>query len=369
MDLNEINEIEMGTKSDDTYEVKKNENLGIVNRCPFRSVSMDGSAGDYLYKTPYSYARQNSINDSKEYNELKDQKDKDIVNSKSQIGIHNSTLNKARNDISQDSRNIKSFYSRQISATSATEKLLEKGTSLDSEKKMTETVLIESEHQLGRSEITEDPTWNEKKHWRNGGVCLYSMSGCSCLLSVLTIGLVVFVLLKVSTEKQEIATSMGFSHPGQTATEVNTAGSFKINQTYLREHKRIVWLKDETSEIIPSSVDDCLKVPYGGKYLVVSRFTFNILPEDNITTIIHFFKLKTSAGVQKDGGYKRKYVSVLENKLRTSNEVKANKELRKPSVFIEFFDLDANDQICPNVSSPKLLYESRMDNDVNIIKV
>lgn len=102
---------------------------------------------------------------------------------------------------------------------------------------------------------------------------------------------------------------------------------------------------------------------------MVSRFTFNIPAEDSTAILTHFFKLKTSDGQLKDGGFRRKYVSVFENKLRTNSTLMGSLELRKPSVFIEFFELDARDQICPNVSNPNLLYESKMDNDVNIIQV
>lgn len=101
---------------------------------------------------------------------------------------------------------------------------------------------------------------------------------------------------------------------------------------------------------------------------MVSRFTFNIPAGDSTDFLTHIFKLKTSDGQLKDGGFKRKYVSVLENRLRTKS-TQDILEVKKPSVFIEFFDLDARDQICPNVSSPGLLYESKMDNDVNIIQV
>lgn len=139
--------------------------------------------------------------------------------------------------------------------------------------------------------------------------------------------------------------------------------------SFTSDYKQVRWLKDEHSEIVPSSVDDCLRIPHSGKYLVFSRFTFNILPSVDTLSITHYFKLKTSDGKLKDGGFKRKFISVLENKLRTGKNVKANRELRKPSVFIEFFTLDANDQVCPNVSNPELLYQSKMDNDVNIIQV
>lgn len=81
--------------------------------------------------------------------------------------------------------------------------------------------------------------------------------------------------------------------------------------------------------------------------------------------LTHQLKLKsrTGFGSVKDTLFKRQYVSVIEHKL------KADSELRKPSVFIQFFDISAGDEICTDVPYPELLYISSIDNDVNIIKM
>lgn len=127
------------------------------------------------------------------------------------------------------------------------------------------------------------------------------------------------------------------------------------------EYKEIRWSEDEYSRIKPSSEESCLIVPVGGKYLVISKFTFNLPPGDDSTLLTHQLKLKSRS--VKDTTFKRQYVSVIEHKL------KEDSELRKPSVFIQFFEISAGDEVCTGVSNPELLYVSSIDNDVNIIKI
>lgn len=356
-----------GVGMDSTNRETMNENKGTVKQCPLRSFSVDANTKFDLYKTKYSYERQNSINNSKDYNTLKDRKNIDQLDFKS--NIVDIFTEEATEDKVKDSLVGSTYHVSEIDlGTSASQKLLNKEVNLTIDTEMTDRVFIGKGTDVTDEEYPEKPAGYERQNSRHR-ICLYRMTILCIVMFLCSLGLLLFVFLKMPNdiieEEQALESSMAImSHHN-----VNVAGSFKINQTHLRDFHRVLWLKDEDSEIVPSTVNDCLQIPYAGKYLVFSRFTFNILPSVETLSITHIFQLKTSDGKLKDGGFKRKYVSVLENKLRTNDEVKANRELRKPSVFIEFFNLDAHDQVCANVSNTNLLYQSTMDNDINIIRV
>lgn len=108
-------------------------------------------------------------------------------------------------------------------------------------------------------------------------------------------------------------------------------------------------------------------MPVGGKYLIVSRFTFLIPKESRTVGIMHFFKVLDTKGAIKDGGYRRKYVNVVETgSIDIGDDVT---KLKTPSVFVEFIEIESQETICANVSTPELLYISALDNDINIIQV
>lgn len=124
-------------------------------------------------------------------------------------------------------------------------------------------------------------------------------------------------------------------------------------------------MKDESSKVVPSITEPCLTIPDDGKYLVISRFTFLIPPGEKETILTHQLELKAEneAGEITRRVFKRQYVSIVEQQL------KASTELRKSSNFIQSFELHAGNEVCTKVSNPELLYISSIDNDVTIIKV
>lgn len=172
------NNAKSGEIAGDKWETK-----GIIPRGPFRSISMDGH---YLYKTPYSFLRQNSINESRDYNELKDKKDKnDQFGSKShvQIEIHNS----AEVNANEKEHKVKAHYQRQKSNISATveDLLLEEKSDTDLKMEVSEINLEKGDKVAARY----DP--------RGKRICLYVVSGSSCLLSVLAVCLMMVVFFQV----------------------------------------------------------------------------------------------------------------------------------------------------------------------------
>jgi hypothetical protein len=133
----------------------------------------------------------------------------------------------------------------------------------------------------------------------------------------------------------------------------------------ITEKKSVRWMADANSRIVPSENEPCLLIPEDGKYLVFSRFTFRIPPGENETILTHQLAIKSvnEAGEKVKKVLKRQYVSIVEH------QIKNDSEMRKPSVFIQSFELSAGNEVCTWVSSPELLYISPIDNDVTIIKV
>ncbi|XP_045201586.2 uncharacterized protein LOC123555085 [Mercenaria mercenaria] len=205
---------------------------------------------------------------------------------------------------------------------------------------------------------------NGEKHNRS---CCWTVQAFTVLISLMALGLVLFLYYKVTNSEVQLPeVIIGHSNHEPIFENIDSiSGSFKLDQQYLSDYKDIRWTADEQSTIIPSRDTPCLMVPDDGKYLVFSRFTFRIPAGDDKTVLTHqlTLKSKTESGDIKETVFKRQYVSVIEHKL------KEDSELRKPSVFIQFFELQAGDEICTGVSNPDLLYISSIDNDVNIIKV
>ncbi|KAL4220098.1 hypothetical protein ACF0H5_020509 [Mactra antiquata] len=144
---------------------------------------------------------------------------------------------------------------------------------------------------------------------------------------------------------------------------LQTSGTFPLNQNILEANKTIRWVSDEGSSIIPDTTSPCLTIPVSGRYLIISRFTFKIPKTEPTTETLHFFKIKLSSGEMKDHSYKRSIVSLAESKLMNGAD-----DLKKANVFIEFYNIEAGEKICVNTSLPELLFISSLDNDVNILK-
>lgn len=163
----------------------KCETKGIIPVGPFRSLSMDGH---YLYKTPYSFLRQNSINESRDYNELKDKKDQnDQFGSKTHVQIE--INNPAEVYANEKEHMIKASYKRQKSNISASveDLLLEEKSETDLKMEVHE---INPEKGDIEAAIYDPSSRGER-------ICLYGVSGSSCLLSVLAVCLVMIVFYQV----------------------------------------------------------------------------------------------------------------------------------------------------------------------------
>lgn len=203
---------------------------------------------------------------------------------------------------------------------------------------------------------------------RHRRTCLCVISVFSCVMSALAIILVVG-LLTGKTNPYQLPDSHHGWHSGKaeaTSTLVDS-GSFKLDQEYLKASNKIRWSPDEYSHIHPSGDGGCLQVPVGGKYLVVSRFTFDVSPGEEHLNVFHFFTVLEESGQMKEASYRRKLVSVTQEKSGLNKKIVI---IRKhPSVFTEFIELEARQQICANVSRADLLYKSSLDNDLNIIRV
>lgn len=186
----DLGEVENGKRTGST----KKENNGVVRHFPLRSLSVDGNMRYDLRKTQYSYERQNSINNSKDYNELKDRKDLVDHNSGSCLQNHNSTSDKVTEDVIKDTYVAVAYNVNETSNTSASEKLLGKDINLIKDSRMAEPM----------DAVFEESECSEKLNVAgNGGpnrqsrATLYRLTICCITLLLCCAGLLIFVFIKV----------------------------------------------------------------------------------------------------------------------------------------------------------------------------
>lgn len=178
---------------------------GLALQAVLRSISKDGNA-DYLFKPPSPYIKQNSVNESMECNTIYIETNEERTTN---IRRLHEESEKQLENIPRE-KFIKPSYHKQISAISTVEELLVKQTIHDTVEELlvkqtiNDTVVNmpgESSERCAYS--SNESGWSRKsygaKHrsWLQWVACIFAVSGCSCVVSVLTVAFMMLLLNRV----------------------------------------------------------------------------------------------------------------------------------------------------------------------------
>ncbi|KAL4220174.1 hypothetical protein ACF0H5_020583 [Mactra antiquata] len=190
--------------------------------------------------------------------------------------------------------------------------------------------------------------------------CIYCMSVGS--LFMLTLAVLVFIILIFKTAPQSNTNDDTADMPQVVSAQrqhVKTSGNFMLDQNILKETGEIRWMNDIYSIIETVSDNRCVKITLSGDYFINSRFTFRIPVEEEETLFTHNLRIITEN--EENDIFCRQFINIPSR--RTS-------EFRQTSVFTKIFHhLHAGELICADVSAPKLLYVSGIDNDLTIVRL